>query len=143
MKLNDMLYDLLSLAKEESEPNRYANSEEYDRLFNELDSKTLIIDELEEKLGCPLDVFIKLLFEQKIWIEVDDEMYLTENIDFSIELELQEDETWINTLEDYGEAEFWAWYIYNKNYTDHYTDHVVLRLKDYKKTWWLKKDKSE
>lgn len=98
---------------------------------------------LEEKLSCPLDVFVKLLFEQKIWIEVNGKMYLTENIDFSIELELQEDETWINTLEDYGEAEFWAWYIYNRNYTDHYTDHVVLRLKDYKKTWWLKEDRSE
>ena len=94
---------------------------------------------LEEKLGCPLDVFVKLLFEQKIWIEVDDEMYLTEYIDFNTELELQEDETWINTLEDYNETEFWAWYMDYRRFSDH----LVLRLKDYKKTWWLKKDRSE
>ena len=64
MKLNDMLYDLLSLAKQENEPNRYAHSEEYDKLFNELDDKTMMVDELENSLGCSLKdaiEFIRLL----------------------------------------------------------------------------------
>ena len=48
MKLNDMLYELLDLAKQESELNRYAHSEEYNKLFDELDRQTLFIDDLEE-----------------------------------------------------------------------------------------------
>ncbi len=51
MKLNDMLYDLLSLAKEESESNRYDNSDEYKKLYDELDRKTRMVDELEENLS--------------------------------------------------------------------------------------------
>ena len=105
-------------------------------LLKELNTK---YKDLEEQIGCSLEVFVKLLFEQKIWIEVDGVMYLTEYIDFSVELELQKDETWINTLEDYGEAEFWAWYMDYRRFSCH----IVLRLKDYKKTWWLKKDRSE
>lgn len=59
MKLNDMFYDLLSLAKQESEPNRYAHSEEYDKLHDELDRKTMMVDELEENLsGYSLDVVL-------------------------------------------------------------------------------------
>ena len=55
-----MLDNLLDLAKEENEPNRYTYSEEYNKLYNELDSKTLIIDELEKELGCPIDVYVKI-----------------------------------------------------------------------------------
>ena len=61
MKLNDILNDLLSLADQENEHNRYAHSEEYNKLYDELDRKTIIIDELENQLGCPLDVLIKAL----------------------------------------------------------------------------------
>lgn len=121
MKLNDMLYDLLSFAKEESEPNRYAHSEEYDKLFNELDSKTRIIDELEEKLGCPLDVLGRVILQKyfydtygnKIDTNID---YINQNIIINAE-ELQ--------------------------WSDWDTDVKPTYLKDYKKTWWLKEDRSE
>lgn len=67
MKLNNMLDELLDLAKQENEPNRYAHSEEYNKLYDELDRKTLIIDELEEQLGCPLEVREKALQQGYIY----------------------------------------------------------------------------
>lgn len=125
MKINDMFYDLLSLAKEESEPNRYAHSEEYDRLFDELDSKTLIIDELEEKLGCPLDVLGKVIL-QKYFYDI-----YGNKIDTDIGYINQNGITiLVMSVEEWEEGK--------------YCDRDLARyLKDYKKTWWLKEDRSE
>ena len=93
--------------------------------------------DLEEQIGCPLDVFVKLTLGQKIWVEVDGMKCYEENHYAEIDTSFDIDE------DDWGETEFWAWY---NSYLGDYTkasDHVILKLKDYKKTWFLKKDKSE
>jgi hypothetical protein len=66
-----MLYNLLDLARQESEPNRYAHSEEYNKLFNELDNKTLIVDTLEKRMGCSLDVLQEVKKNEQIYIDTD------------------------------------------------------------------------
>lgn len=71
-----MLYNLLDLATQESRPNRYAhleeyNTEEYNRLFNELDNKTLLIDTLEKKMGCSLDVLQEIEKNKQIYIDTN------------------------------------------------------------------------
>lgn len=123
MKLNDMLSDLLYLAKQENEPNRYAHSEEYDKLYDELDSKTLVIDELEGNLGCPLDVLGKIIL-QKYFFDIygnkrdTDIGYVKGREDIVLNLDEWKDKFWVGK-------------------------DTVIYLNGYKKTWWLKADRSE
>jgi len=116
MKLNDMLYNLLDLAKEESEPNRHAHSEEYNKLYDELDTKTLIIDELEEQVECPLDIVFKALTNGD---------YYGENADWM---------SW-SAVDLHQNLE--------GDYVLYTFDEQCLFTKDYKKTWWLKEDRNE
>ena len=96
------------------------NGDFYD-LYNKLGK----LEDLEEELGCPLDVYVKLHQQMKFYrlnalneiIECeidnpnDDEVY-----------HIQADGIIFNQY-DYG----WQFYPF----------------KDYKKTWWLKEDRSE
>ena len=110
---------LLELAKQENEPNRYAHSEEYDELYNELDRKTLIVDILEKQLGCSLEVIAKLRKANYIYRN-DGMVFGFIGINFNDEDKL---------------------ILYNDDECNIFTSD--LRLADHKKTWWLKKDKSE
>lgn len=117
MKLNDMLSDLLELARQENEPNRYAHSEEYDKLYNELDRKTFVVDCLEKRIGCSLEVILAAL-EKGIYNEYYCYIppYRLREVD-------------IFTRENF--------------YYDDETNGFTVKLSDYKKTWWLKEDRSE
>ena len=81
---------------------------------------------LEEQIGCSFDILFKALTDG-VWVEVDpidisfenpETMYLEE----FVSLEKKLDGTLCLNARDYVDE---------------------LELKDYKKTWWLKKDKSE
>lgn len=73
------------------------------------------LEDLEEELGCPLEVLIKALIEGVYYEDTDNYMiFLPVFLDFNLD----------------------------DNYILYYVDEKLL-TKDYKKTWWLKKDKSE
>ena len=100
-----------------------------DNYINEIEEKNQIYMEeeleyaekchnLEEQLGCPLEVAFKALKE----IYYEDEFgdlcqYQRPRLYYSDDLKC------------------WCWELFLGGY--------VLPLKDYKKTWWLKEDKSE
>lgn len=99
--------------------------QEFTVRMGKIENKLKKLEDLEEELGCPLDVFVKLHKQMKFYrlnalneiIECeidnpnDDEVY-----------HIQADGIIFNQY-DYG----WQFYSFE----------------DYKKTWWLKKDKSE
>lgn len=114
-----MLYNLLDLAKQENEPNRFAHSEEYNKLYNELDDKTLIIDILEKDWGCPLEVLFKARngFYTNVGYISPEHIYNIDIKNQTIEFEwLTEDGYW----DEDGLVEF----------------------EKYKKNWWLNEDGS-
>ena len=90
-------------------------------------NKLAELEDLEEELGCPLEVLFKLVKQNKFYYEQDDELHLI--VCFEIELrngKIYFDESWLDhdiELGDFGTIE--------------------LPLSDYKKTWWLKDDRSE
>lgn len=77
------------------------------------------LEDLEEELGCPLEVVFKAL-KEGIWVEEYNsfEKHNVRGIGLK-GLEV------IDNLCSYGECDFTCYY------------------KDYKKTWWLKEDRSE
>ena len=75
------------------------------------------LEDLEDELGCPLDVVFKALKDTYIWIIHKDKT------DYSVDF----------CLENYSGK----WYISS------YDKAELYLCKDYKKTWWLKEDLSE
>ncbi|MBR3208803.1 MAG: hypothetical protein IKF82_00900 [Bacilli bacterium] len=74
------------------------------------------LEDLEEQLGCPLEIVFKALTNGVYYEDVANRMnYMS--VDLHLNLE--------------GE------------YVLYFTDEEYLLTKNYKKTWWLKKDKSE
>ena len=71
---------------------------------------------LEEQIGCPLEVVIKALKDGIYTLDLPREDLIKQ-----VDLKLSNRET--------------EWYLINMI--------MVVNLKDYKKTWWLKEDKSE
>ena len=124
----------------------YGDNQVNDELINEWYYKLQRLEDIEEELGCPLDVFIKLISIGDLWCE-DERMHFNRN-DYGIlvgspkwedRFKCETEPIYFNFDEDLKESEFWAWYHYCSNGSDH----VILKLKDYGTTWWLKKDKSE
>ena len=115
MKLNDALDRLLDLRVEENEPARYQHSEEYYELYYKLDDMTRLMDELTEKIGCPLDVYWKLHTQAHIYDIIGTPLRI---------LRVTTDTVAVRP-EKFKEG------------------HCFYPLADYKKSWFLKKDKSE
>ena len=86
------------------------NGDFYD-LYNKLGK----LEDLEEQLGCPLDVVFKATAQKKVFAGT---CWLGK---LSLEYISKDNEWWLTN----------GWTAYS------------VRLKDYKKTWWLKEDKSE
>lgn len=84
-----------------------------DMIYNKLGK----LEDLEEELGCPLEVVFKSL-KNGIYLE-ERKSISTEICYHALECEFVIE--WYKNKEDYG----------------------YELLKDYKKTWWLKEDKSE
>lgn len=102
---------------------------------------------IEEELGCPLDVFIKLISTGELWCEDERMHFDAGNYGTLVGSPKWEERFKCRTApinfdfddEDLKETEFWAWY----NYCSNGSDHIVLKLKDYGKNWWLKENKEE
>lgn len=87
------------------------------------------IENIEEELGCPLDVLFKA-FKNGIWfINKQDEL---EYIDESLGINQKKYNNKF-IFDNYG-------YRCKNNEVEKSTE---IYLEDYKKTWWLKEDKSE
>ena len=85
------------------------------------------LEDLEEELGCSLEVLFKLVKQDRFYYEQNDELHLI--VCFEIELrngKIYFDESWLDhdfELGDFGTIE--------------------LPLSQYGKTFWLREDKSE
>ena len=90
----------------------------YDSTVSLLDTATKLgrLEDLEEQLGCPLEVVFKALINGIYIKNIYGEM-----INFKCRITYKNEEL--------------GWYF---NIINGY-----VMVKDYKKTWWLKKDKSE
>lgn len=75
------------------------------------------LEDLEQELGCPLEVVFKALIEKRIYFNWDGEI----TRDVVVSLGINHSANW---------------------YIDTYND-LYFYLKDYGKTWWLKEDRSE
>ena len=104
------------------------------------------LEDLEEEIGCPLDIFARLVLEREIWAETPEMHFEAGNYGSLVGSQKWEDRYWCEVdanfhidSENYGNTVFWAWYRYCCNGSDH----IELKLSDYGKLWWLEKDKSE
>ena len=89
-------------------------------LFKDIYCKLERLEDIEEKLGCPLEVMFKALKQ----------MFVFHKENGKIELLLVFLSNKSNDLYLYG-------------FTEITTQDVRLSLKDYKKTWWLSETKEE
>ena len=115
MALNNDISELIVMAREENEPNRYCHSDEYEKLYNKVEHKSLLIDEIEDKIGCPVEVRCKLYDGNYVYTK--------------------DGEKWIITFND--ETHFIAVYSKATSHDRKFT------YSDYKIAWWLKPDKSK
>lgn len=93
--------------------NDFREADWYNKLSN--------LEDLEDELGCPLDVVFKALKEGVMTYDYEKQPVFTSHLDLS-----------------YG--------FYNSQGEELLTLHnwsYAVALKDYGKTWWLKEDRSE
>ena len=94
--------------------------------YMDITNKLGQLENLEDKLGCPLDVVFKALKEGVSYNREDvaRTYNVKEWLDFATRPRLYYSDDW----------ECWCWELFLGGY--------VLQLKDYGKTWWLKGDKN-
>ena len=109
------------------------NEFEYGNGKEEIVNKLGKIEDLEEQLGCPLDFIFKVLQAPKIYIEG---MNVRSEYDDRFKFHSKTNNYIINPYAIAGKKPEVA-------FIDRWDYGYNLRLKDYKKTWWLKEDKSE
>jgi len=85
------------------------------------------LEDLEDKIGCPLDVVFKAI-QNGIYTNWD--WYYDE---FDINAELSHIDNVYYGVNPFGKISIMFGY----------KKETIIDLKDYKKTWWLKEDKSE
>ena len=104
------------------------NLREDNQLLKELNSK---YTDLEEQLGCPLEVVFTAL-SRGFYIDIN-------KIEIDPPLENStEDLLLVNCPKDFR-LNLW----YERIEVASFGHYLEIYLKDYKKTWWLKEDKSE
>ena len=97
------------------------------KVMNEL----LQYKDLEEQLGCPLDVVFKAL-DKGFYID-------TKKVEKEPPWENPKERISLVGCPKYFRLNLW----YKTIEVDRFGNYLEIWLKDYKKTWWLKKDKSE
>jgi len=90
-------------------------------------------EELSKQLGCPLDFIFKVLQAPKIYI---DKMNVRSEYDNSFKFHSKSNNYIINPYAIDGKKPEFL-------FVDRWSSGYDLRLKDYKKTWFLKEDRSE
>jgi len=105
------------------------STKEYDLWVDKAIQKLGKLEDLEEQLGCPLEVLVKAI-KNGIWfINEDDKLeYIDEALCFNTKLNTDK-----LVFDNYG--------YYCKNIEKLKGNQIYLE--DYKKTWWLKEDRSE
>lgn len=121
---------------------KYGNDYGFTKSCKDLDYLQLVADklgqleDLEEQLGCPLDMILNLIKNSNTL----DEHCRTQDIYFDYKgklisgsfIRLEYNDEFIINVET------------TEKFDSHYdVDDYDLKVKDYKKTWWLKEDKSE
>lgn len=96
-------------------------------IFQQMCDKLFKLEDLEDELGCPLEVVFKALKEGINYNREDvaRTYNVKEWLDFATRPRLYYSDDW----------ECWCWELFLGGY--------VLKLEDYQKTWWLKGDRSE
>lgn len=84
------------------------------------------LEDIEEQLCCPLDVFFKILKEKRYYFEIDGKVYYNENC-------------YINNVS--VNIGFISISVTNEELRNKHIFDVKLFFKDYKKTWWLKENR--
>lgn len=97
--------------------NKIGNHYLHQQWIDETDFKLGELEDIEEEIGCPIEVVFKAL---KNGIYLEESKSITTSIYYHI-LENEFVIEWYKSKEDYG----------------------YELLKDYKKTWWLREDKTE
>lgn len=114
--------------------NRIRNHIEVEDV-NAVNHKLADLEDLEEEIGCPLDVMSWLFQNKPILVlnPVDNFLQVITNPMKFYDFEKKAfDITCDNFVSTYSyKGKMWR------------TGGVIVYLKDYKKTWWLRKDKSE
>ena len=102
---------------------------QYIRLASRLavDNKLGKLEDLEEQLDCPLEVIFKAIYSG---IYTNWDWYCDE---FDINAELSHIDNVYYGVNPFGKISIMFGY----------KKETIIALKDYKKTWWLKEDKSE
>ena len=91
------------------------------------------LEDLEEEIGCPLDFIFKVLKAPKIYIEG---MNVRSEYDDKFKFNAKSNYYIINPYAIEGKKPEFL-------FVDRWSYGFDLRLKDYKKTWWLAENKEE
>lgn len=116
-KLVDLKYgEFLSISKEE-----YRKQVHEAPTYKEIYTKLGKLEDLEDELGCPLEVVFKAL-KEGIWFKSDD--FITKNLEKDLA-----------TRPRLYYSDDFKCYRFEIGFGLHY-----VALKDYQKTWWLRKN---
>ncbi len=136
---------------------------QYIRLASRLsvDNKLGKLEDIEDELGCPIEVLVKALKQECIYCEKAynfdndeefDELNHTMDCEFKLRFFTISEDVEKNdilniqeNLKDYVDK--WCFeFKFDIDGDNFYTwewDYYLVKLADYKKNWWLKEDKSE
>lgn len=106
------------------------NKFEYGKGKQEILNKLGKLEDLEEQLGCPLEVVGRLLLHKERYIYIVEKSKLT-------------DEDFMGKHKVVGVSEFGVCILTTNCICILKTEPKYYEWKDYKKTWWLREDKSE
>ena len=96
----------------------------FDKIYRKLDK----LEDLEEQLGCPLEVFFKILKKRNYYFEYNGKVYYNKKC-------------YINTVNlDDG---FISVSVSNEELRNKYIFDVKLFFNEHKNTWWLSETKEE
>ena len=102
-----------------------------DEFVSQMYDKLRDYEDLEEELGCPLEVVFKAL-DKGFYVDTK---------------KIEKNPAWENPKPRYMEIGCTKYFRLNLWYktieVDRYNNYLEINLNDYKKTWWLKEDKSE
>ena len=116
--LNDVVHH--NEDKDFNKEGAYKDLEKIFDTFMEYRNKVQEYKQLEEQIGCPLKVYVQLKADKKIYVQIEGKI---------IPMNIQTTHRGVLDL-------------YRVNEVGDFSCHIE-KFNNYKKTWWLKADKSE
>lgn len=122
------------LTKKDNNYYQFANEVNNDYVVNEFNNNFYLklqqLENIEEELGCSIEVLFKAIKDGIYFINIHNELeFLGEALSFNQKITTKKfifDNSWYKCLND-----------------DKKEKSDEIYLEDYKKTWWLKEDRSE